>query len=198
MSSSSSVQQLEIKDHYTDASFVVFGYGGGEQTQNFMHLLKTQNQNGRSNFGYFTYKTDGTNNEPIKRPGYVYSTKKDRERVGKLVGEINKGIHPPVKYVAKKEKVAADEQSKSSKGVVSGEVDLKNYVSKELFMQIVSRVQLLEQEVALLRSAALGKSSGKNEAQEEDVQDESDEEEVTVEPRRCPMWGAKRKINDKP
>jgi hypothetical protein len=197
-SSSSSVPQLEIRDKYTDVSFVVFGYGGGKQTQSFMHLLK--NPSGRSNFGNFTYSTDA-NGEPVKKPGYVYSAKRDRVRVGKLVEEINAGKHAPVSYEPQKNKVATSQPGSSNQPLVSAEPDLKNYVSKELFMQIVSRVQVLEQEVALLRAATLGKpnASGKDEVQEEDIQDESEDEEAVVEPtkRRCPLWGPNRKNNAK-
>lgn len=189
-SSSSAAPHLEIRDNYTDRSFVVFGHGGGEQTQQFMHLLK--NADGKSNFGHFTYKND-TDGNPIKKPGYVYSTKLHRERIGKIVKEINEDKHKPVAY----EKKSYEKKTESSSSS-SSSADSKNYVSKELFMQLVNRVQVLEQEVSLLRSAILNPdvkmpSSGKN---EEDVQDDTDDDEETVvdsRARRCPLWGPNRK-----
>ena len=198
MSSSSSAPYLEIRDNYTAVSFVVFGRGGGTQTKGFMHLLK--NPTGKSNFGFFTYKTD-ENGEAVKKPGYVYAVKQ-RERIGKLVQEVNDGKHKQVfdePEEKSKKKTASDIEPEQPKSVGSvSSVDMKNYVRREDFMRIVERLQIAEQEIGLLRTAILnygksvsGKDEAKDEPEEADVQDDdTDDEETTIQPhsRRTPMW----------
>lgn len=131
---------LEVTD-YSDKAIAVFG-----DTKKYKDVFSSSGGMFNASLRY----TDGN-----RRPGWVYK-KSEKENVLKLVNDINGG-----KFSSPEEKEDFSDMDRSQRQaplLVSGsktkktEVDLSQYVEKKAFLNAVSRIEKLEQELGLLLS----------------------------------------------
>lgn len=165
-----------LNDNYSEKSIALFGNTKPYSSE----IMKIG--------GKFNPSLKTSSDEDSARgPGWVFSKSK-KNTVQELVSQINSGVIKPSETTSSKSKKSS---SSSSAGSV-GSIDTDNFITKQAFMALVSRVERLEQELRLIHQST-GKcsveSSGKKESVKEKQQiifDEDDNDSENEEDRPIP------------
>jgi hypothetical protein len=124
---------LEIVD-YSEKAIAVFGYGGSSNTKNYTTVLTEAGAKANPSLKYSDDK---------RCFGWIFS-KNAIIKVQKLVDDINSGKIPP--------NTSENKKSESSSGTqYLNKQNNNQYVDIKAFMACMSRVEQLEQELALLK-----------------------------------------------
>lgn len=126
---------VEIKFDYTPKSIAIFG-----NTKPYSEIIKEKGGKFNPSLNY------GTEDEPDRKPGWIFPSSK-RSIVEQLVNDINNGS-------IKSNNSSSNSNTKSSSSSSNNSTSKSNYqhdyVERKAFMVLISRIEKLEQEVALL------------------------------------------------
>lgn len=154
---------VEIKFDYTPKSIAIFG-----NTKPFSEIIKEKGGKFNPSLNY------GTEDEPDRKPGWIFPSSK-RSIVEQLVNDINDGTIKANNLAGTNSNTKTSSSlSNNSKSNVQ-----HDYIERKAFMALISRIEKLEQEVALL-SQKINSNPSNNNAKKtviEFKEDNSEDEE---------------------